>query len=319
MKVLVTGASGFVGRRVCAALLSAGHAVVAPVRAGVARAPMPSGVDIASLDDPLSGPAIAPFLEGTDAVVHLAARVHVMTETALDPLGEFRRINVEGTRAVSAAALAAGAKQIVFISSIKVNGEGREQPYTEADAAQPSDPYGQSKLDAERIIQSLPPSLAWTIVRPPLVYGPGVAGNFRRLLRLAAVAGRWPLPLGGLDNLRSMIYVDNLADAIVATLAHPAARQQTFLVSDDHDIGVSELLKRLAVAMGGRPRLFRAPVALLQEVGALLGRRADLSRVLGSLRIDPRLIRTTLGWRPPVELEAALGATARWWHTAGSG
>jgi nucleoside-diphosphate-sugar epimerase len=314
MKVLVTGASGFVGRRVCSALLAAGHQVVAPVRSGIARAAMPEGVMVEAVVDPLSVPVLTPLVAGAEAVIHLAARVHVMAETASDPLSEFRRINVDGTRAVTVAARAAGARQVVYVSSIKVNGEGREQPYSEADAPRPMDPYGQSKLDAENVIRALDAGLSWTIVRPPLVYGPGVGGNFRRLLQLAGMAARWPLPLGGIDNLRSMIFVDNLADALVTTITHPAARQRTFLVSDDHDVSVSELLRRLAMALGGRSRLFRAPVTLLQQAGSLLGRQADLDRVFGTLRLDTRLIQSTLGWRAPVELGDGLVRTADWWR-----
>ena len=276
MKVLVTGASGFIGRCLCTALISRGHDVVAPLRDRGSRGPMPTGVDAQPVADPLSPQALAPLLANVEAVVHLAARVHIMAETALDPLAEFRRVNVEGTRAVAEAAQAAGIRHFVFLSSIKVNGEGRPAPYSEADVPRPTDPYGQSKLDAERIVQSIDRSLAWTILRPPLVYGPGVGGNFRRLLRLAGVASRWPLPLGGIDNLRSMIFVDNLTDAIATILVNPAARDATFLVSDDHDVGVSELLRRLAIALGGRSRLFPAPVGLLRRVGSLSrpGRRS---------------------------------------------
>lgn len=315
MRVLVTGASGFVGRRVCAALQGRGHTVVAPVRSGVTRAPMPEGVEVAPLADPLSTPALAPLMGGVDSVIHLAARVHIMADTAADPLAEFRRINVDGTRGVARAAQDAAVRQFVYVSSIKVNGEGREVAYSEADVPRPVDPYGQSKLDAEAVVRSLGAGLRWTILRPPLVYGPGVSGNFRRLLRLAGLATRWPLPLDGIDNLRSMIFVDNLADAIASTVLHPAALGQTFLVSDDHDVSVSELLRRLAVAQGGRARLFRAPVAFLRQAGSLLGRDADLDRILGTLRIDCRLIQSTIGWRPPVELGDGLDATGRWWRS----
>ena len=311
--VAVTGASGFVGQVLCARLARDGHAVVAVGRGDgvVACATRHARVD--GLHD---AAGLASAFTGVTHVVHLAARVHVMAETATDPLAEFRRVNVEGTRAVAAAAQAAGARQLVFLSSIKVNGENRDAPYSEADLPQPTDPYGQSKLDAESVVRSIGAGMSWTIIRPPLVYGPGVGGNFRRLLQLASLARRWPLPLGGLDNLRSMIYVDNLADAIAATLVHPSACARTFLVSDDHDVGISELLRRLAIGLGGRPRLFRAPVSLLRQAGLLAGRSADLDRLLGTLRINCGLIQSTLGWRPPVELGDALNDTARWWRAA---
>ncbi len=315
MKVLVTGASGFVGRRLSATLIDRGHRVVAPVRGNVFRAPLPVGVDALEFADPLSAAALTPLMAGVDAVVHLAARVHVMTETAADPRAEFQRVNVDGTTAVVAAAQAAGVHHLVFLSSIKVNGEDRDAPYTEADEPRPMDPYAQSKLDAEAVVRGAGAALSWTILRPPLVYGPGVAGNFLRLLRLADIAARWPMPLGGIDNLRSLIFVDNLTDAITTAVTHPLARNRTFLVSDDHDVGVSDLLRQLAVGLGGRPRLFRAPLTLMRQAGRLLGREADLDRMFGTLRVDSSLIQSTLGWRPPVELGDALGITARWWRS----
>jgi len=196
-----------------------------------------------------------------------------------------------------------------------VNGESRAAAYSESDDPRPTDPYGQSKLDAEVVVRTKGTGMSWTILRPPLVYGPGVGGNFRRLLRVADAAGRWPLPLDGVDNLRSMIFVDNLADAIVRSLVHPGALGQTFLVSDDHDVSVSELLRRLVIALGGRPRLFRAPMTLLRQAGSLLGRDADLDRIFGTLRINCSLIQEVLGWRPPVQLGDGLDRTARWWRT----
>jgi len=318
VRILVTGASGFVGRRLCTVLVSAGHQVVAPVRSDEARARVPGEVDTVVVSNPLDPGAVTSLLDGVEAVVHLAARVHVMAETEADPLAEFRRINVDGTRKVVAAAQGAGIRHLLYLSTIKVNGETREGPYTESDVPRPVDAYAQSKLEAEDVVRSAERGLAWTIIRPPLVYGPGVGGNFRRLLRLADVAGRWPLPLGGLENLRSMIFVDNLVDAMISALTHPAAQGQTFLVSDGHDVGMSELLRRLATALGGRPRLFRAPLALIRHAGWLLGRQADLDRVLGTLRIDSRMIQSTLGWRPPVDLAAGLLGTAQWWRDQGA-
>ena len=314
MRILVTGASGFVGRRLCAVLVGAGHQVVAPVRSDEARARVPGEVDTVVVSRPLDPGAVTPLIDGVEAVVHLVARVHVMAETETDPLAEFRRINVDGTRRMVAAAQAAGVRHFVYLSTIKVNGESREGPYTESDVPRPVDAYAQSKLEAEGVVRSAERGLAWTIIRPPLVYGPGVGGNFGRLLRLAGVASRWPLPLGGIDDLRSMIFVDNLADAIATTVAHPAALDRTFLVSDDHDVSVSELLRRLAVAIGGRSRLFRAPSGLLRQAGLLLGRDADLDRLFGTLRINCNLIQSTLDWRPQVGLDEGLRMTAKWWQ-----
>jgi nucleoside-diphosphate-sugar epimerase len=315
--VVVTGASGFVGRRLCSMLLERGHEVVTAVRTEAARARLPLGVVAHLSDDPLGAEVLRPLLSGADGVVHLAARVHVMRESSHDPAAEFQRVNVEGTRRVAETAREAGVGRFVFMSSIKVNGENREAPYTEADVPRPTDPYGQSKLDAEEVVQAVAPG--WTIFRPPLVYGPEVGGNFRRLLRLASLARRWPMPVGGFDALRSMIFVDNLADAVVQALGSPAAARRTFLVSDDHDVSVSELLQRLAVAMGGRPRLLRAPPGLLRMIATAAGREADLERLTGTLRVSCSSIRSTLGWRPPVELGDALGSTARWWRsTAGA-
>jgi len=311
LRVAVTGAGGFVGTALCRRLVADGHTVVAVSRAAAPPAGTLMG-RISGLDD---AAGLRAAFDGADAVVHLAARVHVMAETAPDPLSEFQRVNVDGTRAVVAAAQAAGVRHLVFVSSIKVNGESRDAPFTEADVPRPMDPYGQSKLDAETVVRAAGAALSWTILRPPLVYGPGVAGNFRRLLRLASAARRWPLPLGGIDNLRSLIFVDNLADAITTAVIHPSARNRTFLVSDDHDVGVSELLRHLVVGLGGRPRLFRAPLTLMRQAGRLLGREADLDRVFGTLRVDSSLVQSTLGWRPPVELGEALGITARWWRS----
>jgi UDP-glucose 4-epimerase len=310
-RVAVTGASGFVGRALCRILVAEGHTVVGVTRSAE-RLAGSVAARITGLDD---AAGLRAAFEGADAVVHLAARVHVMSETALDPQAEFRRVNVDGTRAVLAATRESGAGQFVFVSSIKVNGDAREAPYSEADTPRPTDPYGQSKLDAEAAIRAGAGKMSWTVIRPPLVYGPEVGGNFRRLLRLAGLASRWPLPLGGIDNLRSMIFVDNLAAAIAAAIARPAARERTFLVSDDHDVGVSELLQRLAVDLGGRPRLFRAPVSLIHQAGRLLGREADIDRVFGTLRVNSNLIQSTLQWRPPVALDDGLGVTARWWRS----
>ncbi len=266
---------------------------------------------ITGLDD--AAGARAAF-QGADVVVHLAARVHVMRETSADALAEFRRVNVDGTRSVLTAAREAGVKRFLYVSTIKVNGESRDAPYSEVDVPRPVDLYGQSKLEAERLVQLEDGGMKWTVLRPPLVYGPGVGGNFRRLLWLAGLASRWPLPLGGIENLRSMIFVENLAAAISTAIAHPMASNQTFLVSDQHDISVSELVRQLALGLGGRARLFHAPMKLMRWAGVLFSRTPDIERLLGTLRVDSSLIHSTLGWTPPVNLHDALGITSQWWR-----
>ena len=313
-RVAVTGASGFVGRATCERL-AAGHEVVAVSR----QQSDARGTRVRGLDD-VAGLRAA--FTGCDTVIHLAARVHVMRETSDDALGEFRRVNVEGTEAVYRAADHAGVRRLVFLSSVKVHGEGRESPYVESDVPAPADPYGQSKLEAERRLAALRAAggaCDVVVLRAPLVYGPGVGGNFRRLLRLAALSLRWPLPLGGIPNRRSLVAVGNLADAIRRVVERPEADGCTLLVSDGHDLSTSELISALADGMGGHSRLLRCPRTLLRSLAVLAGRGAEADRLLGSLTVDASALRRRLEWTPPLATDAALAETARWWQTrAGS-
>lgn len=307
-RVAVTGATGFVGRATCERLAS-GWDVVAISRqegAGTAR--------VLDLDD-VEGLRTA--FAGCEAVVHLAARVHVMHERSADPLAEFRRVNVSGTECVYRAAAAAGVHRFVFLSSVKVNGEGRDTPYGESDAPAPRDPYGRSKLEAEQRLAALSAQAGGcdvVVLRSPLVYGPGVGGNFRRLLQLAELSLRWPLPLGGIPNRRSLVAANNLADAIGCVLVRPEASGRTLFVSDGQDVSTSELVEALARGMGGRARLAPCPRTLLRRLAALAGRSAEAERLLGSLTVDSSPLRTQLGWTPPLAVEDALAATARWWR-----
>lgn len=311
-RVAVTGAGGFVGRSVCRALRTQDLEVVAVVRRG---ANAPDGTHVAEVPG-LDVDAMRAAFEACDAVVHLAARVHVMRETAADPLAEFRRVNVEGSVAAYRAACAARVRRFVFLSSVKVHGEGRAAPYTEGDLPAPADPYGVSKLEAERQLAAARDAggtADLVVLRPPLVYGPGVGGNFRRLVRLAELARRWPLPLGGLRNRRSLVAVHNLADAIRFVLESPAAGGRTLLVSDGEDLSTSDLLARLARALGGRARLLPCPAGVLHALAALTGRRAVVDRLLGTLTVDSSALRTGLGWTPPLSVDEALADVARWW------
>jgi UDP-glucose 4-epimerase len=238
-----------------------------------------------------------------------------MHEQVADPLAAFRRVNVEGTRSVHAAAAEAGVRRLVYLSSIKAMGEGGAVPYRETDQPLPVDPYGISKWEAE---QALAQARArggpeYVVLRPTLVYGPGVGGNVRRLLRLAELS-RWiPVPLGRIANRRSLISVNNLVSGITTVARHPGAADRTFLVSDGEDLSTSELLARLAAGLGIRPLLLPCPTRLLRALAALAGRTADLDRLLGSLSVDSSLIRDQLGWRPPESATAAIAATAAWW------
>lgn len=257
-------------------------------------------------------------LKGCAAVIHTAARVHVMNEKAQDPLAEFRRINVEGTLNLARQAAAAGVKRFVFLSSIKVNGEMTPigQPFTVAQTAAPMDPYGISKAEAEDGLRCLgsETGMEIVIIRPPLVYGPGVRANFGRLV--SAIGRGWPLPLGCVEqNRRSLVALDNLVDLILTCTSHPAAANQTFLVSDGEDLSTTELLRRIGRAMGRPTRLVPVPSRLLQA-GALLAGKGDLAqRLLGNLQVDITHTRQTLGWYPPISVDEGLRRTVAGLHT----
>ena len=247
-------------------------------------------------------------------VVHLAARVHVMHDNAADPLHEFRRVNVAGTAALARAAAALGVRRLVFVSTAKVNGESTSgRPFAEGDPAAPQDPYAVSKWEAEEALRSVTATtgLEVTIVRPPLVYGPGVRANFLRLMLL--VARGLPLPLPDTNNRRSLIGVENLADCLVRCVSHPGAANQTFMVSDGEDVSTRELIAGLARALGRSARFLPVPEFAVRLAARLVGKEAAVDRLLGSLVIDSGKARQTLGWKPPVTLDSGLAATARWY------
>ena len=254
-------------------------------------------------------------LHGIDCVVHLAARTHVLDDHSSDPYAAYRHINVLGTTALAQQAAATGVRRLIFLSSIKVNGEATiTHPYTENDTPQPEDAYGVSKLEAEEALKRIgtDTGLETVVLRPPLVYGPGVKGNFLRLLRL--IERGMPLPLASINNRRSLVGVANLADAIIACIAAPVAAGKTYLVSDGEDISTPQLISRLANAMGMTPYLLPCPSVLLNSGAALLGKRAVASRLTGSLQVDSGRIRRELGWQPRYSLDQGLKSTAQWYH-----
>jgi len=307
MRVIVTGANGFVGRASCATLCDAGHDVTALVRRPGGCEPRVHEQLIA--DDNFASLIVLP---PADVLVHLAARVHVMKDSAGDPLGAYHAVNVEGSLNVARAALRAGVKRLVFVSSIKALGEGEPgRPWREDDPPAPVDPYGITKLEAERALAGFgrEQGMEVVVLRPPLVYGPGVRANFEQLMR--AVERGVPLPLGAIDARRSMVYVGNLADAIrfVATRAEPT--DGVFHVTDGDDLSVAQMIRALAQAFGKPARLLPVPASWLRATGVLTGRSAQVDRLTSPLRIDSSRLRMGLGWRPPTTVAEGIARTVR--------
>ncbi|MGV3710312.1 MAG: UDP-glucose 4-epimerase family protein [Gemmatimonas sp.] len=303
-RVLVTGASGFVGQTLVDTLLREGTSVVAAYRRE--RDPRP-GVHAVNIGDMDANTNWAPALTGVDAVVHLAARVHVMNETAANPIDAFRRVNVEGTRNLALQARASGVRRFVFVSSIKVNGESGS--FTDTDAPNPVDPYGISKREAEEALWEVARTtgLEVVVIRPPLVYGPGVKANFQALVRLAQRG--IPLPFGAIDNRRSFVAVDNLVSLISCCLRHPQAAGETFLVSDGHDLSTAQLLRAMAAAANKPITLIPVPPLLLRAGLTLVGKGAMADRLLDSLTVNISNAQRKLGWVPPVGVDDALRRT----------
>ncbi|HHN0997730.1 TPA: UDP-glucose 4-epimerase family protein [Pseudomonas aeruginosa] len=308
MRVFLTGITGFVGLATSKRLLQEGHCVRAAVRdANPALAQEVEQVVFGNLVKH----DWASSLEGQEVVIHCAARVYVMKDASRDPLSEFRRVNVEGTLNLARQAAKAGVKRFVFISSIKVNGESTRLgvPYTADDIAMPLDPYGVSKLEAEQKLLSLAArvDMEVSIIRPVLVYGPGVKANFLSMMEWLKKG--MPLPLGAIDNKRSLVALDNLVDLILTCMKHPAAANQIFLVSDDEDLSTTELLRRTGKAMGRPARLIPIPSRFLGFSARLLGKPAIVQRLCESLQVDIEKTRDLLGWQPPVSVDEALHKT----------
>ena len=274
---------------------------------------MPDGVHTVQVGDLTADTDWSRALTGVSVVVHAAARAHVMDDTAADPLTEFRRVNVQGTLHLARQAAAAGVRRFVFVSSIKVNGEATAvgQAFTAEDLPHPTDPYGLSKGEAEQGLRQLAAEtgLEVVIIRPVLVYGPGVKANFHIMMRW--VAKGVPLPLGALRNERSLVAVDNLVDLIVVCLRHPAAANETFLVSDGEDLTVAGLLRRTAASLDRSAWLLPVPMFILKLGGRILRKEVVVQRLCDTLQVDITKTRRRLGWTPPVSVDAALRKTVQ--------
>ncbi|KAM3097250.1 UDP-glucose 4-epimerase family protein [Phormidesmis sp. 146-35] len=314
MKILVTGATGFVGSALCRSphsdtqffgvVRSLDHTLPSEVKPVVVE----SLTDLATRSEVLSQ---------VDCIVHLAARVHVMRDKVSDPLAAFRAVNTEATRGLAIAAARSGVRRFVYLSSIKVNGEGQltcptpdAKTYSASSQPNPQDPYGISKWEAESALEhvSAETGLEVVILRPPLVYGAGVKANFQQLMKL--VKQGVPLPFGRVENARSLVYVGNLVDAILTCAAHPAASGQTFLVSDGVDVSTPDLIQHLAIALGCPARLLPVSPEVLKRLGQITGKSAAIARLLGSLTVDSSKLGHTLNWQPPFSLQQGLKATA---------
>ena len=310
--VFVTGATGFIGTALCKRLLEEGLFVHGTVRS-FDPSILPQGVAPVQLESIEKKGKWETILNDIDTIVHLAARVHVMKDSVTYHSSEYHKVNVQGSKHLALAAAQYGVKRFIFMSSAKVNGEGRSRPYKEADIQEPQDPYGISKLEAEQVLHEIADQtgLEVVILRPPLVYGPGVKANFLRLLKV--VDSGIPLPLLSTNNRRSLIYIENLVDAVFTCLSHPEVSGQTFLVSDGEDISTSELIRIIGFALERPAHMFPFPTFLMRLTGRLLGKSAEVERLLGSLMVDCSKIKRELNWEPPYTMDQGLKETGKWY------
>ncbi len=316
--ILVTGPDGFVGTKVTQELSERNHFVRGALWKRTAFDYEYESIIVGSINGSTDW---ARALKGIDTVVHLAARVHVMNDTSDDPLTAFREVNVEGTRQLADCAAVAGVQHFIFVSSIKVNGESTdEKPFTEKDTPNPEDPYSISKWEAEQLLREIEvrTGMSVTILRPPLIYGPGVKANFMKMIQF--IEKGMPLPLGSVDNKRSLLGLGNFVDLICLCVEEEATKGETFVVSDGQDMSTAELIEKIGLALNKKPFLVSMPPALLRGLGRIVRKQSMIKRLTGSLVIDSSKVRSMLNWQPPYSVEHELDRTAAWYteQTIGS-
>ena len=313
MRTAITGANGFIGRRACQDLAEAGVRVRALVRGAGNCAEQPFCKEVMDVGELGPDTRWERALEDVDTVVHVAGRAHILRESSENPLTEFRRVNVHGTERLASVAARAGVRRLIYLSSIGVNGRvTRERPFVESDPPLPHSDYAASKWEGEQVLRRVASEteLEVVILRCPIVYGPEVKANFLRLMKL--VHSGLPLPLGSVENRRSLLYVGNLTNVILLCLDHPEAAGETFLLGDGEDVSTPELVRRIAVASGCPARMVPFPVSLIRAAGRLSGKSSVVDSLADSLMVDTGKIRNTLGWKPPYTVDDGLAETAEW-------
>lgn len=304
----MTGANGLIGSALCSVLDDGEHQVIRAVRTSTTS----QGIPVGDLNENTRWGEV--LGSGTDVVVHLAGQVSMMEGEAGVQASQYHRVNTSGTANLARQCIRHGVKRFIFVSTVKVLGEGKSRPYSDDDLAFPADAYAISKWEAEQVLWQIAAETGMEVVvlRPPLVYGPGVKGNFLRLMQ--TIDNRRPLPFGAIQNRRSLICLENLTDVIRLCLTHPCAADKTFLVSDGDDVSTPELIRRMADSLERRPFLVPVPVSWIRWTGAMLGKQAAVGRLLGSLTIDMTPLQKELGWNPPCTMQAGLAATAQWYR-----
>ena len=316
MNIAITGANGFVGKVLVEYLKKIGISVTATVRnfekGEKIRPTDVRYIEVGNIDGETDW---ITALAGVEVVIHCAARTNLTHEKGHDTLTEYRNVNVLGLKNLVEQAVSQGVRRLIYLSSIKVNGEQTEigQPYLYSDEGSPEDHYAISKFEAEQTLWKVSENscLEVVVIRPPLVYGPGVSGNLLRLLQL--IDRRFPLPLGLVDNARSFVALDNLIDLMVCCINHPEATGKTFLVSDGNDLSSPDLIRKIAFMMGKSPRLISLPVPFIRLAGKLIGKRSEVDRLVGSLQVDIKYTQETLDWSPPLSLDEGLQKTVYWY------